>query len=190
MKGTLMKKSSSKKLQVEEELGPSDPFMIIRRGDIDEIRKMLESGKVNLHQTRWTGFTFLHRAAEIGHSELCLLLIDLGIPVNVRSTRGWYTPLHIALGNGYLDTAMKLIEQGGNPWTKSKYNEDAFEFGIKRGFQKITEEFRLKIIKMDMKKVLGRHDQLLGGSSTKANKKESEGVVEDVEDDSSPTDAS
>lgn len=174
-----MKKSSSKKLEIEKDPTPSDPFMIVRRGNLQEIREMFASGKVNIQQTRWSGFTFLHRAAEIGHTELCLMLIECGINVNARSTRGWYTPLHIAVGNGFLDTAMALIENGGNPWLKSKYKEDAFEFGIKCGFQKITEEFRLKIVKIDMKKALNRHETI--ASSFSAATSTDNASVEDLE---------
>lgn len=134
-----------------------DPFIKIRTGDVEEVRDLLLSGRMNPNKTRWSGFSLLHRAAEIGHTELCLLLLDEGgISVNVRSTRGWYTPLHIALANGYLETANALINRGADPWARSKYGEDPFDYGAKRGFRQLCDEFRTKVMKEDMKRSIVR----------------------------------
>lgn len=133
-----------------------DPFLLIRKGDTSEIQQHLQAGNISLHVTRWSGFTLLHRAAEIGHTELCLLLINAGIPVNVRTARGWHTPLHIALGNGFLETAQALVDSGAEIWKKNKYGEDAFEFGAKRGFVKICEEFKAKFIGLELKENVHR----------------------------------
>ncbi len=92
---------------------------------------------------------------------MCEVLLDNGADINLRSIRGWYTPLHIALANGYTDTAFFLIERGAHAWTKSKYGEDPFDYGIKRGFKKLVEEFRSKITKIEMVNNLRRHKELL-----------------------------
>lgn len=123
-----------------------DPFLLIRKGDMREIQQRIESGEISLQVTRWSGFTLLHRAAEIGHSDLCRYLVEAGIVVDVRSAHGWYTPLHIALGNGFLETAQLLVDMGADPWKKSKYGEDPFTFGAKRGFTKMCDEFKAKFI--------------------------------------------
>jgi ankyrin repeat protein len=143
-----------------------DPFMIIREGDIDEIKSKIESGEVSLYQTRWSGFTLLHRAAEIGHTELCEYLINAGIPADTPSTRGWHTPLHIAMGNGYLETAQLIIDKGCSPWKRNKYQEDPFEYGTKRGFVQLCTEYKAKLLGMEMQKSIERHFGSSAVSST------------------------
>ena len=40
--------------------------------------------------------------------------------------------------------------------TNNVFQEDAFQFSSKRGYKKISDEFRLKVIKMDMTKTIKR----------------------------------
>lgn len=137
-------------------------FRLVRQGDVSKLQEILESSEgLNVNSTRWSGFTLLHRAAGLGMTDICIILVRNGADVKLRSTRGWHTPLHLALANGYVETAMVLVELGANPWTKNKNKEDPFEYGGKRGFRKISEEFRLKIMKLEMNKNLKRHQDLL-----------------------------
>ncbi len=145
------------KCKSSAELASIDPFLALKRGNLALMQNLVESGNVHLHNVRWSGFTLLHKSAEIGFTELCEYLIDRGLDPNVRSTRGWYTALHIALGHGYLDTGLSLIKLGSNPWLKNKYNQDAFEYGGTRGYKKICDEFRLTVMKMDMQASLSRN---------------------------------
>ena len=149
-------RAKSKSRSPPKERPKVDPFMLIRRGDMAEIKEKIENKEVNLNATRWSGFTLLHRAAEIGHTELCDFLINAGIPPDIRSARGWLTPLHVALGNGYLETAELLIDRGANPWKKNKYREDPFDYGCKRGFVKICDEFKAKFIAIQLKENVQR----------------------------------
>lgn len=158
----MMRRNSSKSKGIVIKKGEritriDDPFLKVRNGQLDELRNRLESGDLNAHSTRWSGFTMLHRAAEIGHNDLCQLFIEVGkVPVNTRSVRGWYSPLHIALANGHMETAYFLISMGANPWMKSKYGEDPFDYGGKRGFGVICEELKKKVQREDMKRSLQR----------------------------------
>jgi ankyrin repeat protein len=86
-----------------------DPFRAAHVGDVDLLRRLLDrDGGIN--KTRWSGWTLLHRAAESGQTEVCeVLLKDYGADVNARSTRGWHTPLHLSLANGFLETSLLLV---------------------------------------------------------------------------------
>lgn len=109
----------------------SDPFLIISKGNINEVINMLNSSeKLNINKIRWSGFSMLHRAAQLGNTDICEILLKFGADINMRSCHGWYTPLHLALANGYIDTAVFLINNGAKPWIKSKYKEDPFVYGI------------------------------------------------------------
>jgi ankyrin repeat protein len=122
-------------------------FLLLKNGDINRINALLSNG-LNVNHMRWSGYTLLHKAASFGDTDMCAILIQHGANLESKSMIGWYTPLHIALANGYIDTAYFLIEKGANIRAQSKYNEDPFVYGINRGFRKITEEFRIKVMKM------------------------------------------
>ncbi len=137
-----------------------DPFQIIAAEDLDSITKMLDDG-VQVGHTRWSGFSLLHRAAQLGNTDICQILIDRGADVNIRSAKGWYTPLHCALANGYAETAEYLITRGANPGLLSKYKEDPFDYGAKKGYKGICTDLRNKTAKMEMVQSLRRANQLL-----------------------------
>ena len=161
-----------------------ETFRIIRTGNVIDLQEHFQNtsdiGKL-VKSTRWSGFTILHRAAGLGVTDICEVILNHGADVNTRSVRGWYTSLHIALANGYIDTGSLLIERGANPWTKSKYGEDAFDYGIKRGFKRVVEEFRSKIMKIEMTNNLKRHKDLLAKQESQ-NQLEQSGLDVEVSD--------
>jgi ankyrin repeat protein len=140
--------------------GEMDPFMVVAANDIDAVVTMLNNG-VKADHTRWSGFSLLHRAAQEGNTDVCEVLIDRGADVNVRSSRGWYTPLHCALANGYVETAEFLLSRGAKPWIVSKYKEDPFDYGAKHGYKELCTDLRNKMMKMEMVQSLKRADKLM-----------------------------
>ena len=75
-----------------------DPFKAIKDGDIPLLANIMRQPSFNINITRYpSGWTLLHRAAEIGQTDICEILIEHGAKVNQRTTWGWFTPL--ALGN-------------------------------------------------------------------------------------------
>jgi ankyrin repeat protein len=142
-----------------------DPCLVIKGGNMNQIKELVECGKMKIHNRRWSGFSLLHKAAEIGFTELCEYLIEQGVSVNERSSRGWFSPLHIALGHGYVDTAFAMIKLGANPWIKNKYHQDAFEYGCQRGYKKICDELRLAVLRMDMEQSIERNFSLSRSST-------------------------
>jgi len=135
-----------------------DPFIIIARGDVVEVNEMLRSlSKPEVNQVRsFSGFSMLHRAAQLGNTDVCELLIVHGAEINARSTRGWLTPLHLALGNGYIETAMLLLDKYAKPWLKNKSKEDAFTYGAKRGYITACTDLKDRVIKAELTKKLGQ----------------------------------
>jgi hypothetical protein len=86
-----------------------DPFRAAHVGDVNLLRHLLDRDG-GMNKTRWSGWSLLHRAAESGQTEICeVLLKEYGADVNVRSTRGWHTPLHLSLANGFLETSLLLV---------------------------------------------------------------------------------
>jgi len=102
----------------------------------------------------------LHRAAQLGNTDVCELLLYHGAEINARSTRGWLTPLHLALGNGYIETATLLLDKKDTkPWLKNKSKEDAFTYGAKKGYITACTDLKDRVIKTELTKKMG---QILG----------------------------
>ena len=67
-----------------------DIFKIIREGEVRRLEELLEARRsmnddlrelVNINQTRWSGWTPLHRAAELGYTDIIELLIENGAKI-------------------------------------------------------------------------------------------------------------
>mmetsp|Transcript_3432 Transcript_3432/g.5346 ORF Transcript_3432/g.5346 Transcript_3432/m.5346 type:complete len:227 (+) Transcript_3432:35-715(+) len=155
--------TNEKKVVWKKFTGKRDPFQFVTDGQLDEVVRMIDRDGENVNQTRWSGMSMLHRAAQLGYTDICQVLVERGADIDMRTTRGWYTPLHFALGHGYIDTAEYLIQVGAKLWTKCKYGEDAFDYGTRQGYAAICKDLRSKLVKQEMQGALERHKMVLGG---------------------------
>jgi len=86
-------------------------------GDIERVRQLIEENPDIVNLKHKDGIAPLHLAADFGHKEVVLLLIEKGADVNVREEAKYYTfstPLHNAILSGYLEIASILIENGAD----------------------------------------------------------------------------
>lgn len=58
-------------------------------------------------------YTLLHRAAEKGHLDVVMLLLELKADVQADGGSGW-TPLHLAVSSGQLNVVKVLVEVGAD----------------------------------------------------------------------------
>ena len=123
-----------------------DPFKAIKDGDIPLLANIMRQPSFNINITRYpSGWTLLHRAAEIGQTDICEILIEHGAKVNQRTTWGWFTPLALALSNGYTETARSLLHRGADPDIPTKQGKSPFDYGSERGHENLIKEFKLKM---------------------------------------------
>lgn len=66
----------------------NDAFQAIRDGNRAKLTLLIESGTVQVNKIRWSGWTLLHRAAELGRTDMCEFLLDRGALVNARKYMG------------------------------------------------------------------------------------------------------
>ena len=120
-----------------------DPFKAVAEGDIRTLRKLLDDPEnpLNVNKGRWSGFSLLHRAASQGCTDICQILLENGARLNERTTWGWHTPLHLALANGWEETAKFLITAGADIDAKNKSKEDMCAYAAKRGYKLLASEF-------------------------------------------------
>lgn len=76
--------------------------------------------------------------------ELCKFLISKGADVNARDIQN-KTALHYAIQEHRLSTTQLLLEHGANPFTKSRYGDDALQTACLKGAYGIFEYLREKI---------------------------------------------
>jgi hypothetical protein len=163
--------------------GNVDPFYFVSEGNLDALLQLLRQGEkvCKVNQTRWSGFTMLHRAAQMGYTDICQILLKHGADLNMRSVRGWYTPLHLALGAGYTETAQYLLQSGAKPWTKCKDGLDAFDYAAKMGFKELSLELRSKLVKIEMTAMIARTNAIVGQKFVPTSTKTKKALVERVE---------
>jgi ankyrin repeat protein len=83
-----------------------------RAGDVAKVKQLLAANPELVHAK--TGvYTPLHYAAENGHDEIVLLLLDHGARVDEWEKDGC-TPLHWAVISGHRSTAGLLLSRGAN----------------------------------------------------------------------------
>ncbi|MBV7494699.1 ankyrin repeat domain-containing protein [Pseudomonas sp. NPDC086112] len=109
----------------------------IASGNAASLKKHLERNSVLLHLPMYglDGHeTLLHMAAEQGQTEICRLLVSLGIALDQPAvSSGNSTPLAAAAGNGHLQTCQWFLEAGAlvDGWPNSITTPliDAITFG-------------------------------------------------------------
>jgi len=150
-----------------------DEYQVVREGDLRVFMQMLPT--LNINQTRWSGWTLLHRAAEAGQTDICEVLLVNGARVNQKTVWGWFTPLHCAMGNGWRETALLLIEYGAQTTILDKEGNNCFEYATKKGFKSLAKSMEMEISKAaaqaNMKARMGKmfsssKTVTLGGSRT------------------------
>ncbi len=82
-------------------------------GDLETIKRELESGAVTADQRGPRGTTMLHHAAHGNHTSICELLIAAGAPVDTED-RHHHTPLCYAVERNSLQAAELLIQAGAD----------------------------------------------------------------------------
>ena len=82
---------------------------------INEIKRLLATNKslVNSFMYGYRKQTLLHKATQIGHLEVCELLIDHGADVNKQDARK-QTSLWVAAEEGHTDICKVLIQNGAS----------------------------------------------------------------------------
>ncbi|KAJ3115191.1 enhancer of mRNA decapping [Phlyctochytrium bullatum] len=95
-------------LSLEERL-----LAVAAKGDVKQLKKIIQSGRVNVETRDPNGWTPLSSAASNGHLDAVTLLVKAGAQINTRSSTGW-TPLALASLTGHLDVVQYLVVHNAN----------------------------------------------------------------------------
>lgn len=121
-----------------------EPFKVVSDGNVDLLIRLLndEENPLQVNMSRWSGFSLLHRAASLGHTDICQVLLEAGARMNERSVWGWHTALHLAVANGWEECAKFLVTEGANIHAVNKEGLDCCDYAEKRGYRDLAREFR------------------------------------------------
>ena len=134
-----MRKANKKVIDI---IKNPEPGIAVREGNVNLLLTFIRDDPKIIHKKRFpSGWTLLHRAAELGQTDICQVLLQYGASVHDRTTWGWFTPLHLALGNGWKETSLFLMHAGADLTKKSKCQKDVIEYATHRGFETVAKEF-------------------------------------------------
>lgn len=94
----------------------SDIIKALNRGDVQEFNTLISNVSIKAlkQPIECTCKTLLHNAAEQGNIEIAKLLINLGVPVDIKVNKQSMTPLHAAIIWDQKDMEKFLIAQGAS----------------------------------------------------------------------------
>ena len=119
-----------------------EPGIAVREGNVNMLLTFIRDDPKIVQKKRCpAGWTLLHRAAELGQTDICQVLLQYGASVHDRTTWGWFTPLHLALGNGWKETSLFLLHAGADITKKAKCQKDVIQYATHRGFETVAKEF-------------------------------------------------
>ncbi len=93
-------------------------FKAVNENDVSEVTRLVTTDMSLLYATD-EGFTALQYAAQLGHSEVCNILLLYGADVNTTLPNSLQTPLHSAALRGHVDTVDILLEHQANVHAKT-----------------------------------------------------------------------
>ena len=88
-------------------------FEAVKDNNVSEVISLV-SDDMSLVYAEEQGFTALYYAAQLGHSEVCNILLLYGADINWTSTGYNQTPLHIAAVRGHVNSVDILIQHQAN----------------------------------------------------------------------------
>jgi hypothetical protein len=102
----------------KKRIASEDLLMASESGDIEKIKDLLNKDitkefSPNIEFQGLDDYTALHFAAQVGHKEICLLLIENKAPIEAKSSIG-RTPLHLASLRDNHEVVKLLIENGAD----------------------------------------------------------------------------
>uniref|UniRef100_A0A8C0F0F9 GA binding protein transcription factor subunit beta 2 n=1 Tax=Bubo bubo TaxID=30461 RepID=A0A8C0F0F9_BUBBB len=107
-----------------------------RRGEDDEVRKLMASGAP--FTTDWLGTSPLHLAAQYGHYSTAEVLLRAGVSKDAR-TKVDRTPLHMAAADGHAHIVELLISNGADVNAKDMLKMTALHWATEHNHRDVVE---------------------------------------------------
>jgi len=110
-----------------------DIWMAAREGALARVAYFVDIEGVDVNLMTWAGATPMHRAAEENRAEVVQFLASRGAKIDARTTKGWFTPLHVACRRGSQEVGIALLELGADWEATDKYGKKPIDWAIQGG---------------------------------------------------------
>lgn len=124
----------------------------------DIVKFLVENG-ADIKKPNINGGTCLINSVQ--SVQLCLYLVRKGADINARDIQD-KTALHYAIQEHRLDTTRMLIEQGADPFAKSRYGDDALRTACLKGAHQIFDYLK-KELNYSVERIAEAHE-LMGST--------------------------
>lgn len=98
---------------IKTDLGETLLYLAAKQGKLDGLDNLLKDSLANIETAANDGSTPLYIAAQNGHLEVVIALLQAGADINQPANDG-KTPLYIAAENGHLDMVQALLAAGAD----------------------------------------------------------------------------
>jgi len=115
--------------------------LIAGKGDLGEIKKLVECEGLDVKMRNSEGFGLLHAAAMFGHTELVEYLLSKGADPNIQTFGPLYAPIHSASYGGHLETVKCLVKHGANTKLKNYRSETPKETAARQNHSQVVAYF-------------------------------------------------
>jgi len=107
-------------------------------GDIGRVRRLLDEGRVSVHETTEEGESLLSLACSAGYYELAQVLLAMRANVEDRGMKGDCTPLMEAASAGHTDIVRLLIAHGADVNAQSSSGNTPLMYACAGGHEEVV----------------------------------------------------
>jgi len=108
------------------------------QGDIGRVRRLLDEGRVSVHETTEDGESLLSLACSAGYYELAQVLLAMRANVEDRGMKGDCTPLMEAASAGHTDIVRLLIAHGADVNAQSSSGNTPLMYACAGGHEEVV----------------------------------------------------
>jgi len=108
------------------------------QGDISRVRRLLDEGRVSVHETTEEGESLLSLACSAGYYELAQVLLAMRANVEDRGMKGDCTPLMEAASAGHTDIVRLLIAHGADVNAQSSTGNTPLMYACAGGHEEVV----------------------------------------------------
>jgi hypothetical protein len=129
--------------EVRNKKGKTQLWYFSRKGMTASVVRMLGMKSIDVEGRKEGGFedewTCLMAAANNGHLDICLLLIDKGAQLEAKDGDGW-TPLHCAAYRGHIEIVRLLCDHGADVEARDRWGKRPLHEAVWYGHFSVVKE--------------------------------------------------